>query len=100
MRKFKLIINPFAEIDMKVAKEWYDFQKELLGDKFIEEAEIVLSRIITNPFQFPETLKDIRKANLNRFPFSIYFTISKSIIIVFAVFHNKRNPVIWKNRLR
>ncbi len=100
MRKYRLIINPFAEIDMEVAQEWYNVQKDNLGDEFIAELEKVLSNIISNPFQFPLKQRGIHKSVINRFPFTVFFTVQNDVIIVFAVFHNSRNPLVWKSRLR
>jgi hypothetical protein len=85
---------------MKVAKEWYEIQQENLGNEFLEETEQILIQITKNPFQFPKSQKTIRKAVMKRFPFSIFFTMHKNLVIVFAIFHNSRNPIVWKNRLR
>ena len=37
MKKYKLIINPFAEQDLYDASEWYNLQKRDLGEKIIIE---------------------------------------------------------------
>ncbi|MFV0591504.1 MAG: hypothetical protein ACK5M7_08970 [Draconibacterium sp.] len=100
MKDYRLIINPFAELDLKLAKEWYDLQRFKLGEEFLLEVEKVLSRIVKSPKQFPQVLKNVRKAVVSRFPFSVYFTVIETRIVVFAVFHNSRNPIIWKKRSR
>ena len=100
MISYRLIINSFAELDLKLAKEWYDLQQNKLGEEFILEVEEVFIRIEKSPKQFPKALKNIRKAVVHRFPFSIYFSLIGEKIIVFAVFHNSRNPIIWKKRSR
>jgi len=41
----KLIINPFAEVDIKDSKEYYDLEQDGLGDKFVEDVEGTLERI-------------------------------------------------------
>lgn len=98
MNGYHLIINPFAELDLKLAKEWYDLQRYKLGEEFVLEIEKVFIRIAKSPKQFPIEINNIHKAVVSRFPFSIYFTILETKIIVFAVFHNSRNPIIWKKR--
>lgn len=100
MSSFRLIIHPFAEIDLQVATEWYNTQKDKLGNEFIYEVDKTLSQVVENPRQFPEILKEIRRANISRFPFSIFFVIKRNVINVFAIFHQSRNPVIWKDRLK
>ena len=42
MSSFKLIINPFAELDLQVACEWYDLKKEELGKESLSEFENTL----------------------------------------------------------
>lgn len=100
MSSYKLIIHPFAEIDLQVATKWYNTQKNKLGNEFIYEDDITLSRVVANPRQFPKIFKQIRCANVSRFPFSIFFVIKKNVINAFAIFHQSRNPVIWKDRLK
>ncbi len=80
MKSYKLIINPFAEIEIKEAKNWYDLQKDSLGEEYFQEIKKTAIRIQENPFQFPKINKKIRKAVVSRFPFSIYFYIDELTI--------------------
>ena len=100
MSSFKLIIHPFAEIDLQVATEWYNLQKDKLGNEFVVEVDNILKIIAENPQQFPKIKKEIKRANIIRFPFSVFYVVKSDVINVFAVFHDRRNPVIWKNRIK
>jgi len=100
MSQYRLIINPFAENDINISKNWYDLQKENLGSDFILEVDNTLQNIVENPRQFPRVKGKIRRAVLSRFPFGIYYFIKNDIINVFAVFHFSRNPSIWKQRMK
>jgi len=99
MNSFKLIINPFAELDLQVAYEWYDLNKEDLGQEFLTEVENTLNRIHQNPQQYQKTKGQIRMAVVKRFPFGVFYFIKEDVIIVFAIFHFSRNPQILKKRL-
>lgn len=88
------------KIDLQVAHEWYNLQKDNLGNEFIFEVDNIIKIIIENPQQFPKIKKEIRRANVNRFPFSIFYVAKANVINVFAVFHQIRNPVIWKKRIK
>jgi len=94
----KLIIGPFAEEDLKQAKEYYESQKEGLGDEFVDEVEKTTEKIVQNPLQFPKVKKDLRKASVQRFPFGILYVFKDSLINVLSIFHFSRNPKIWKSR--
>ena len=87
-------------MDLQVATEWHNLQKDKLGNEFIYEIDNTLMRILDNPKQFPRIRQEIRSAHVNRFPFSIFFVAKKDIINVFAIFHQSRNPVIWKDRIK
>lgn len=100
MRDYKLLINPFAELELIQAKEDYNLQKEDLGERFVKEIDKTITRINKNPFQFPKEKKKIRKAVVSNFPFIIFFYVVDNTINVFAVFHSSRNPMIWKKRFK
>ncbi len=94
----KLIINPFAEQDILEARDWYNEQKEDLGMELLQEIKKTIMSIEHNPLKFQIVRKDIRRALIDRFPYSLFFTVNEPIVNVFALFHNSRNPSIWKKR--
>jgi hypothetical protein len=100
MKQFRIAISEIAEIDILIGKEWYNSQKNLLGDEFISALENKIKVIQSNPYQFSIIKKDIRKALITRFPFGIYYFVEGEIINIFAVIHFSRNPKIWKQRLK
>ena len=55
--EYKLIINPFAELELEDAKDWYNSQKDNLGSEFIMEIDKIIIRISEKPFQFPKVKK-------------------------------------------
>jgi len=99
MSSLKLIINPFAELDLQVAYEWYDLKKEGLGKEFLNEVEITLDRVHQNPHQFQKIKKQIRMAVVKHFPFGVFYFVKNDVINVFAIFHFSRNPQNLKKRL-
>ena len=98
MNNYRLIINPFAEQDILDARDWYNEQKENLGNELIQEIKQTVSSIKDNPLKFPEIKKGIRRAIVSRFPYSIFFTLNAPIVNVFALFHTSRNPKVWTMR--
>ncbi|WP_167618369.1 type II toxin-antitoxin system RelE/ParE family toxin [Maribellus sediminis] len=95
---YRLQIHPFAELELKEAQNWYNLQKENLGDDFIHEIENKLNQITHNPHRFRKIRKDVRVAFLKRFPYSVIFTISENSVQVYAFFHHSRNPKVWNKR--
>lgn len=97
-RSFRLL--PAAEQDANDAFDWYRSQRSGLGDEFRTEVNHTLDRIEANPRQFTIVLGTrVRRARLNRFPYSIFFSFEGDSIDVLAIFHEKRNPIIWRGRI-
>jgi plasmid stabilization system protein ParE len=98
MKTYKVEFLKSAKLDMQHANKWYNLQRGNLGYEFISEIEELHTRLKTNPKQFPKIRKDIRKAILKRFPYSVYYIVNSNRIRVFAVLHNSRNPITWMER--
>ncbi len=99
MNSFQLRVDPFAEYDMQHAKDWYNDKSDNLGNDFMIEVERTIAQMLNNPYQFPLITQDTRKAVINRFPYTIFYQIGLNTVDLYAVFHNSRNPIIWKKRL-
>ena len=95
----KLKITDDARNDMQYGAEYYENKQINLGHDFLDKVEEALHQIKENPNQFPKIYKEVRKCLTGRFPYKVLFVIKSMKIIVFAVFHNSRNPNTWKNRI-
>lgn len=69
----KLIFTSGAEADIKESYIWYESQQPGLGEKFVDEIDYLATRMLKDHGHFPEVLQNIRKANLKKFPFSVFF---------------------------
>lgn len=96
-KNYSLVIKPGVINDTQLEYDWYEEQSHGLGERFLQELEECYMSIETHPTAFSRVYKSYRKAVLKKFPYLVLYTISNSEIIVFAVFHGKRNP---KNRLK
>lgn len=99
-RQFRFIINPFAELDLHSSIEFYEFQKRGLGEDFLYDVETTLKRIESNPHQFYQVKRNVRKALLDKFPFGVFFYLKDDLITVFAIFHFSRNPKKLSTRIK
>lgn len=93
-----LILRRQSQVDVREATGWYEDQKAGLGIRFLNELHHVLSRVRINPFQFPEIDPGVRRGLLQRFPYSVYFSVGEAVIEVIAVLHQHRHPGTWRNR--
>jgi len=96
----KLRISPAAEVDAEEASDYYSIESPGLDRLFIAEIHRTLARIVVTPLAFPVIFgSEIRSVQVDRFPFSILFSLRKDHVWVFSVFHNSRNPMIWRGRI-
>jgi hypothetical protein len=95
----KILLHKLAKNELLESRDYYDKIIFGLGEHFIDEYEASLIKIKANPTMYPKTIIEIRKCNLKKFPFSIYFDINNNIIRVLAVSHQKREPYYWKSRI-
>lgn len=90
--------QPAASAEFIEASAWYETKRVGLGRDFLAEIDRCVSLAASNPLQFPVVRADVRRIVANRFPYSVYFRAEKHRIVVLAVFHASRDPVIWQAR--
>ena len=96
----RFIVRPLAEADLEHAARWYDDEQTGLGSRFLSAVDQVFGRIRERPQQFPVVSGDIRRALVHTFPYAAYFRATEESVVVLAVLHLRRNPKIWRARVR
>ena len=69
---YKCTVLSKAEHDLAVAYTWYEKRQAGLGDKFLENFEVVLKLLEKNPFQFQRSHGKFRRVASTNFPFWSY----------------------------
>ncbi len=90
--KYKLLVKAEAIQDMTEAFEWYENKRMGLGSEFLNEVDDYFDRIAQNPEHY-QSYRTQRVAVMHRFPYKIAYEIEQEeTIVVYAVYHHKRNP--------
>jgi toxin ParE1/3/4 len=84
------------EFDEGAAK--YEGQRPGLGVAFTLEIDRCVGLAAEQPEIYALVHKDIRHVTARHFPYSVYFRVEPSRIVVLSVFHGSRNPAIWRGR--
>lgn len=89
-----------AEVEYLQAIHFYEEQRAGLGKALIGEFERVIGYAIENP----ETWKlihssGIRRINLSKFPYAIFYRILPDGIQITAFAHHRRRPGYWLTRV-
>ncbi len=91
-------IHEAAEIEIEEAVDFYDMQSPGLGDAFIDEFQRSLKRISEFPYAAPLIQSRVRKRLMDRFPFSVIYSVRTDQIRILAIAHHKRRPFYWRGR--
>jgi plasmid stabilization system protein ParE len=92
-----VVFRPEASAEVLETKSWYEGRANGLGDRFIDDLEAVLARVVERPGSFPTVRDQTRRAVLRRFPYAVYFRQAENQIVVLAV-HGRQDPKRWQSR--
>lgn len=95
----KLIIAPEVEQDINEAYTWYEERRIGLGEEFLSCVDACVQAICRMPEMYGVVYENYRRALVRRFPYSIFYEYASSIVTIYCVFHNSRNPQKWRERL-
>jgi plasmid stabilization system protein ParE len=95
---YTLIVRPEAEQDMADGRVWYDRQRAGLGGEFLTAVEEVFDRIVQMPELYAAEYREVRRVQLHRFPYIVYYRIHENMVQVLAVLHASRKPRDWCSR--
>jgi toxin ParE1/3/4 len=94
----RLRLSAAAHRDVSEAQTWYSGKGPGLDLSFREDLDSVLGRIQSFPAGFPIVYKAIRRANLRKFPYSIFYVQRRDHLFVLGVVHHARSPRHWMRR--
>lgn len=87
---FGLVIRSEAEDDLTEAYWWYEDRREGLGSEFELCFEETVSRLMRFPESFGIVYDGLRRMQLRRFPYGVYYEIIDDTVAIAAVFHSRQ----------
>lgn len=81
------------------AYDWYEAQSNGTGERFIAELDEHIAFIQRRPNGYPRWRSHYHKVTMVIFPYKVIYRVDGDRVIVFSIFHNKRDPKHW-GRLR
>ena len=94
----KIIIRLAAE-DLEEASAWYEKQRIGLGKEFLASVDETLEKLKHWPDFGIVVYKQLCRANVQRFPYDVFYQVGEDRIIVVGILHGRRAPRRWKSRL-
>ena len=95
----KLKLLAAAKTDVASAIAYYNAQEPGLGADFATEVRQTIERILQFPNAWAAVSRRTRRCRVNRFPYGVFYSLKKDVVVVIAVLHNHREPRTWQTRL-
>ena len=93
-----VVLRRAARLEFDEAAVWYESRRFGLGSEFVAEIERAIAAASAEPERFPIMHRNIRCVRARRFPYSVFFRVEPKRIVVLAVFHARRDPLVWRAR--
>lgn len=93
-------IDRRAQEEIEVAVTWYERQQPGLGREFLRALEASFAKARRTPELYAVIARRTRRMLVSRFPYMLLFVHDGDRIVVTTVFHLKRNPHRWSDRVR
>ena len=94
-----IVFTRAARAELLAAQDWYEAEREGLGTRFRASVDATVQRIAENPLQFPAVYREVRRALIRRFPYSVLYVVETNGVTVIACFHASRDPRQWQRRV-
>jgi toxin ParE1/3/4 len=83
--------HPLVRADLQSAFDWYEDELPGLGGEFLGDFRAAYRRLLQDPMLYAVRFASVRRLNLNRFPYGIFYVIKPEEIRVLAVLHASRD---------
>ena len=91
-------VHPEAEAEINEAATFLDFESTGLGRVFLDDVEHAIEVLLSYPEIAPIIKGRVRRKLLQKFPYSIIYSVVGNQIRILAVSHQRRRPFYWRHR--
>ncbi len=81
--------------DLAGAYGWYEVQRPGLGEEFLTSVDATFDAIEQLPEVFGRVHGEVRRANVSRFPYAVFYRIEPRKVVVLTILHTARDPKLW-----
>lgn len=89
--RWRVIIRPNAEADLREAQSWYNLRRPSLGDELLEEIKRTVGYLSERPEKRPIYYNGFRRVITLRFPYKVFYRLENDHVIVFRILHAKQD---------
>jgi len=89
--KWRIVIRPRAETDVREARDWYESQRAGLGAEFLAEIDATIQVLSRAPQRHAIYYRGFRRVLARRFPYKLFYRVEEDQIIIFRILHVRRD---------
>jgi plasmid stabilization system protein ParE len=93
--RYDVSVLPAAETEILEAFTWYFERSPVAARAFRTEVFSAMDRLAEDPTMWPRDAEGVHYYVLNRFPYTLHYEITASVVTVLAVAHQRRRPRYW-----
>ncbi len=90
--------HPDAKSELLHAVNYYEDIHSGLGLEFSVEVHDTIERILSYPEAWAKVSEEIRRCQVNRFPYGVLYSVEEDEIYVLAIMNLNKEPGYWKDR--
>jgi toxin ParE1/3/4 len=94
----ELLVSREGRADIAEAMAGYRDISAALATRFAEELERVYTNVTEYPEMYPVVYKNFHRGLLRKFPYSVFYVLDESIVLIVGVVHQARDESTWKRR--
>ena len=95
----RLEFHPEAELELIEAAAYYEREVPGLGERFAGEVQRVTDLLLDYPEIGARVEGELRGFGLNRFPYTLIYSVSSDVLRVVVVANQNRRPGYWRSRV-
>ena len=88
-----------AEAELQEAIAFYEAAENGLGSRFLDEVEVVVTRILAHPTAWTPMSPRTRRCRTHRFPYGLFYQVRPDEILIVSVMDLRRDPRRWEQYL-
>ena len=95
----RLVLHPTVHSDIDEIMGYYErVATRQLANEFYAELRYYMQQAAERPESFPIRERDLRRVNLQRFPYHFLFRIVGDVVRILVVRHHRRRPTVGVSR--
>ena len=95
----RIEFNQLVPADISRIMEYYEeVAGQQLADEFYEELRAFIQKVAESPEGYAVRERDLRRVNLERFPYHFFYRIAGDAVRILVVRHHSRRPSLGTHR--